>query len=307
VLFSGGLDSMLVVRILQAQNIDVAAVNFQTIFTSGNEQAARAARQLDVSLTTITAGDDYLGVVRSPRFGYGQGANPCLDCRIYLLHRARQLMPEFNADFLATGDVIGQRLMGQKRRDLDVIGFHSGDVDRLLRPLCAQRLPPTLPEREGWVDRTKLYNFSGTGRRKLIALARRLGIPEIPPQTVGCLLVEKHFAAKVQQLVQLDERATSWDFELLSIGRHLRCGDQAKAIIGRNAAENARLAACFARSDAHNAALLTPDGFNGPTALVVGSLTDTMLQQATTYIVQYTHDPRAAREKIRVEIREAKG
>lgn len=296
---------MLAVRVLQAQNIDVVALNFQTMFTAGGDQAKRAAQQLGVSLTKLVAGDEYLDVVRAPRFGYGQGANPCLDCRIYLWQRARQMLIELNADFLATGDVVGQRLMGQKRRDFDVIDFHGGCDDLVLRPLSAKRFPPTLPEREGWIDRERLFDFSGTGRRKQIALARRLGIREIPPQTTGCVLVDKHFGAKVHELVQLSSTATGWEFELLKIGRHFRIGQRTKAIVGRNAAENDELAQCFLRRRDAQAALITPIGFNGPTVLVTGATSDAQLQTACDFITRYSHDPRAKTGQIRVQ--EAQG
>jgi hypothetical protein len=254
-----------------------------------------------VPLTKLVAGDEYLDVVRAPRFGYGQGANPCLDCRIYLLRRARQMLTDVSADFLATGDVVGQRLMGQKRRDFDVIDFHSGCDDLVLRPLTAKRFPPTRPEREGWIDRQQLFDFSGTGRRKQIALARRLGIAESPAQTAGCVLVEKHFATKVLELVQFDSTATAWDFELLKIGRHFRIGQQAKIVVGRNVRENDELAQFYARRGESRIALLTPAGFNGPTALVTGDTTDIALQTACDFIARYSHDSRASGGQIRLQ------
>lgn len=300
VLFSGGLDSMLAVRLLQTQAIDVVAVYLQTIFMTGSAQAERAACQLKVPLTTIVAGDDYLSIVRAPKFGYGQGANPCLDCRIFALRQAVNLMGELKADFLATGEVVGQRLMGQKRRDLDVVAYHSGCEDLLVRPLCAKRLPPSRPEREGWVDRQQFFDFCGTGRRRQMALARRLGIEPIPPQTPGCMLVEKHYADKVHRLIQLGDGGRSWDFQLLSIGRHFQVGDNTTIVVGRNAQDNAQLDEAFSRNDGHDAALLTPQGFNGPTVLIVGASTAHIEHQAKEYLLRFTHDPRASLERISV-------
>ncbi|MDH3717825.1 MAG: hypothetical protein OES79_06850, partial [Planctomycetota bacterium] len=234
-LLSGGLDSVLAVRVLQEQGIDVEALNFRTLFTCCQDMASQAAQRLDVKITVIGAEDEYLQLVRQPRFGYGRGANPCVDCRIYMFERARQYMQQVGASMVVSGEVLGQRPNSQKRRDLRVIESHSGLQGRLLRPLSAKLLPPTIPEQTGQVDRDQLYDFSGRSRKGLIALARRFGFTheEIPSPSTGCALTEKTFAPRVFDLLKTDPENTAWDFELLKVGRHLRLTRATKAIIGR--------------------------------------------------------------------------
>ena len=163
-LLSGGLDSMLAIRIMQAQGIEVEALNFKTMFTCCQDLSAQAAHRLGVRLTVVSQEDDYLELIKNPRFGYGKGANPCVDCRIYMFERAEKFMEQIGADFIVSGEVVGQRPMSQKRRDLDVISHQAGLEDLLLRPLSAKLLLPTLPERKGLVDRERLYAFQGRSR-----------------------------------------------------------------------------------------------------------------------------------------------
>ena len=203
VLLSGGLDSMLAIRIMQEQGIEVEAINFKTVFTCCQDESAQAARDLNVPLTILTQEDDYLQLIRNPRFGYGRGANPCVDCRIYMFERACAFLEPLGADFIVSGEVVGQRPMSQKRSDLSIISHHSGLEDLLLRPLSAKLLPPTKPEREGWVDREKLYDIEGRSRKELIAMAKRFGLAKIPTPSTGCALTEPRFSQKVFDLIEI--------------------------------------------------------------------------------------------------------
>ncbi len=284
---SGGLDSQLAVRIMQDQGIEVEALNFKTVFTCCQNQSAAAASELGVRLTVLGQEDEFLDVIRYPRFGYGRGANPCVDCRIYMFQRAREFMQQVDAQFIVSGEVVGQRPMSQKRRDLEVISFHSDLEDLLLRPLSAKLLPPTRPEREGWVDREKLYAFNGRGRRPLITLAKSLGIERIPSPSTGCALTEKHFSEKVFDLIRCNPTAGSWEFELLTRGRHFRYDEHCKIVVGRRESENAVLEELHEMPEATSSALLMPDGFRGPAALVVGPLTDGARQFAVGLVWRY--------------------
>jgi len=198
-LLSGGLDSMLAIRLVQAQGISVEALNFQTLFTCCRDDAAQAARELGVRLTVLNSQDDYLELVRAPRYGYGKGANPCVDCRIYMFRIARQFMDQIGASFVISGELLGQRPMSQKRMDLAVIARQAGLDDLLVRPLSALHLPPTLPERAGWLDRTQLHGFTGRGRKGLIALARQFGFRSIPHPSSGCALTDPEFSRHVHE------------------------------------------------------------------------------------------------------------
>jgi hypothetical protein len=286
---------MLAVRLMQEQGIDVVAVNFKTAFTCCQDTSAQAAQRLGVPLTILSAGDDYFDLVRHPQFGYGKGANPCIDCRVYMFQRAERMLPEFEAQFLVSGEVLGQRPKSQKRRDLEIIAHHSSQDDLLLRPLSAQRLPPTRPEREGWVDRRRLHGFVGRGRRELIALAQQLGIEDIPAPSNGCALTEIAFSRKVFDLIELQPQAERADFELLAVGRHFRWSPQTKVIVARNEQECELLR----RSVSHDTPGLTallPDDFPGPTAVVVGPADDAALAFAAGLIHRFSREfPAAAR------------
>ncbi len=288
-LLSGGLDSQLAIRIMQEQGIEVEAVNFKTVFACCQNQSPQVAGRLGVRLTILSQEDDYLDLVRNPRFGYGRGANPCLDCRIYMFERAFQFMQQVDAQFVVSGEVVGQRPMSQKRRDLETIAHHAGHYDLLLRPLSAKILAPTRPERQGWVDREKLFAFYGRGRRRMIALARSLGIQEIPAPSTGCALTEKHFALKVFDLLRHQPSSRSWDYELLKHGRHFRYDEHVKVIVGRNEDENGQLEFLHNARGATSTALLRPNDFRGPMALVSGPATPDVLDYAGGLILRYSN------------------
>lgn len=290
-LLSGGLDSMLAIRIMQEQGIEVEAVNFKTAFTCCQDTSAQVAHKLGVRLTVLTQDDDYLKLIAQPRFGYGKGANPCVDCRIYMFDKATEFMRQVGAKFMVSGEVVGQRPMSQKKQDLKVISHHSICNDTLLRPLSAKCLPPTLPEREGWVDREQLYDFVGRGRKGLIALAKELGIEEIPSPSTGCSLTEVRFSKKVFDLIQLKPDANRWEYDLLSIGRHFRLDDATKVIVGRDESENLRLRYLHSLPEAASSATLHPLGFQGATAMVVGDLTSHSREFAVGLVVRYSKDP----------------
>jgi hypothetical protein len=286
-LFSGGLDSMLAVRIMQDQGVEVEVLNFKTIFTCCQDQAGRAARDLNVRLTTLAPEDDYLDLIKYPRFGYGKGANPCVDCRIYMFQRAKRYMEQSGAQFIISGEVVGQRPMSQKKRDLDVIAFHSHLEDLLLRPLSAKLLPPTLPERMGWVDRSRLYGIKGRGRRQLIELGKQLGLKEFPTPSTGCALTETLFAKKVHDLIHSEPDARRWDFELLKLGRHFRFDSQTKAVVGRNETENEQLDYHFHLPESRASSMLHPENFMGPRVLVVGPSSPSSLAFAVGLIMRF--------------------
>ncbi|MDP6467428.1 MAG: hypothetical protein QF918_06800 [Pirellulaceae bacterium] len=289
-LLSGGLDSMLVIRIMQAQGIEVEALNFKTVFTCCQDQSAQTARDLGVRMTVVGQEDDYLDLVRKPMFGYGKGANPCVDCRIYMFERAKAFMEQIGADFIVSGEVVGQRPMSQKRKDLNVISYHSDLEDLLLRPLSAKFLPMTLPEREGWVDREKLYAFQGRSRKGLIKLAKQFGFEDIPTPSTGCSLTEPRFSKKVFDLFEMPTLAQRWDFDLLKHGRHFRFDEEIKVILGRNLDENQRLVALHEAPDASSTAILCPDNFYGPHAIVVGPPREDALKFAAALTLRYARD-----------------
>jgi hypothetical protein len=300
-LFSGGLDSTLAVRIVEAQGFVVHALHVRTLPDGGHNSAAeQAAARLGIELTTLTVGDDYLDLVRRPRFGYGRGMNPCIDCRIYMCRMARRLMEQLGAAMVVSGEVLGQRPMSQKRHDLLAIAKHSGLAGRLLRPLSAQRLPPTVPESEGLVDRARLYGFTGTGRREQIALARQFGIEVTPGPSGGCILADRAMAARVRDLLCYRPDASRWDFELARCGRHYRFRDSTKIVLSRRAEEDVWLQAVVRQGDPLTVALLVPENFRGPTALVNGEIDERALQFAGALILAHAGQFDAADAQLRL-------
>ena len=272
-LLSGGLDSTLAASLMVAQGIEVHAINFTSPFcqcTSKNACCASvitAVQQLgDLPLKRVFLGDDYLELVGNPRHGYGAGMNPCLDCRIIKIKKAAAYMREIGASFIFTGEVLGQRPMSQHKRALQIIDKESGIADIILRPLSALHFSPTLPEREGWVDRNKLLSISGRSRKEQIHLAQEKGIMEYPCPAGGCLLTDKNFAERLKDYFLFTPKPSIKDMALLKTGRHFRLEGGDKVIVSRNEEEGDRLIELHQQDDC----LLVPGNFSGPVVVLQG-------------------------------------
>jgi tRNA U34 2-thiouridine synthase MnmA/TrmU len=254
-LISGGLDSMLATKAIMNQGIHVEGINFFTGFcVEGHTHAIRkrdtekakrnnslwVAEQLGIKLHIIDIIEEYKQVLINPKHGYGANMNPCLDCKIFMVNKAKQWMQENGFDFIITGEVIGQRPMSQRKYTMPVIAAESGADDRLLRPLCAQNLPATLPEREGWIDRNQLFGFSGRSRKPQMALAKEFGFSDYAQPAGGCcFLTDESYSLK---LVDLWKARGTRDYELddvmlLKVGRHIRPRPHFKLIVAREDGE----------------------------------------------------------------------
>lgn len=281
-LLSGGLDSTLAVRIMLDQGIEVTALHFRTGFSyvernrlvgrqpAGPTDAERMAALLKVPLETIDVSDEFLPVVLNPRYGYGSGMNPCVDCRIFLLQRAKAWMEEHNYHFVFTGEVVGQRPKSQMRQTLATVERRSGLTGYLLRPLSAKLLPPTVPELRGWVDRERLYAIGGRGRREQIALAESFGITGYAQPSGGCCyLIDRNYSRRLKDFINHPsegrEALTGELVQLLAVGRHLRLPSGRRVVIGRDEGENEYLRHCSIQG-----VRLTTLDYPGPTALVEG-------------------------------------
>lgn len=289
-LLSGGLDSILATKIIKEQGIEVVALHFTSPFctcTKGDKgcglQAVRTARELDVEVLVRLKGMDYLEIVRAPKHGHGRGLNPCIDCRIFMLKEARKLMKEIGASFVVTGEVLGQRPMSQRRETIRLIERESGLEGLILRPLSAKHFPPALPEIEGIVDREKLYDIAGRGRKSQYELVDAMSLKEFSCPGGGCLLTDPVFARRMKDLFAEEEGFTMRDVTLLKIGRHFRLRPGLKLILGRNEGENGRLQA--AQTPPH--VLLTPTQFPGPTGLLTGAPGTEDLEIAGNLIALY--------------------
>ncbi|MFH0765677.1 MAG: tRNA (5-methylaminomethyl-2-thiouridylate)-methyltransferase, partial [Calditrichota bacterium] len=209
--------------------------------SGGPSDALSAAADLGIPIEIVDISQDYLTLLHHPRYGYGKNVNPCIDCRIHMFIQARRKMEELGAQFIFTGEVLGQRPMSQRMDQLNLIAHQSGVEDILLRPLSALCLPPTRPEREGWVDRKRLFNFQGRTRKPQMALAVKLGLNTYPAPAGGCcFLTDPSYSRKVRDLWQHRSKdEMTWnDYILLKVGRHLRARPDLKIIVGRNEGEN---------------------------------------------------------------------
>jgi hypothetical protein len=299
-LFSGGLDSSLAILIVQRQGIDVHALNIRTPFDCCRAPAAQLAHQLGTKLTVLSVNDDYIDVLRRPVYGYGKGINPCVDCRIYMAKMAKRLMEDIGACLVITGEVVGQRPMSQKKRDLTIIEEQSGLQGRLLRPLSAKLLPPTIAEEQRVIDRSELHAFHGRGRSGLIELAHEFGLKQIPQPSTGCALTEVTFAPRVRDLLDHNANTSLRDLELLNLGRHIRMDSQIKAVVGRDAKENAALALFFEHEASFDMAYLHPQNFLGADVLVTGRIGEESIRLATGLVLRHSrnHDPSNAQIQV---------
>lgn len=251
-LFSGGLDSITACRVIMAQPIRVVAVKFITPFFDDRQLFRREEyrreifEKFGIDVRVVDLSEGYIELLRNPRHGYGKRFNPCIDCKIFMLSRARRLMAEYNASFLFTGEVLGQRPMSQRRDTLRVIERESGCEEILLRPLCAKLLPETRPEREGLVDREKLYGLSGRGRKGQRELAAQFGITDYPNPAGGCILTDPILGGRIERFYQGDLRTKAIEFQpddirLLLVGRQFLLPGGHWLILGRNQQENEKI------------------------------------------------------------------
>jgi len=299
-LFSGSLDSILAFKIITEQKIAAVALNFKLPFpvigrVATDDQLQAMAKLLNVSLVSVAAGDEYLEIVRSPKFGYTLEMAPCIDCLTFMLQQAKALMNEIRADFIFTGEVIGQRPISQSKRSMKLLEKTVGLEGKILRPLSAKILEPTIPELTGLVRRERLFDFHGRNRRRQIRLAREYGIVDYPPPGAGCLLTEPNFAVRCQDAIKHNEFQNLKEVEILHYGRHFRLPGKAKVIIGRNEAENKTLESLAKPSDV----ILKPVATNGPVAILrAPQLTSNDIETAARICARYCDNPDNKQVKI---------
>jgi tRNA U34 2-thiouridine synthase MnmA/TrmU len=299
-LISGGLDSLLATKLVLEQGLHVEGINFYTGFcVEGHTHAIRrehqakpkrnnalwVAEQLGIKLHIVDVIEEYKDIVINPRHGYGANLNPCLDCKGFMVRKAREWMEAHGFDFIVTGEVLGQRPMSQRRDTMPVVARESGANDRLLRPLCAKLLPPTLPEREGWIDREQLKDFSGRSRKPQMALAARYGFSDYAQPAGGCcFLTNEQYSHKLADMwrsrgsknYELD------DIMLLKIGRHLRPRPHFKLIVGRDEGENNYLSG-YRRRFVHLHAV----SHLGPLVLIDGAFGEADLELAARLTARF--------------------
>ncbi len=285
-LLSGGLDSTLAIKLILDQGIDVVAVNFTSAFSTSKKEkhgSAQIAKRFKIPLKTIELGKDYLKVLRNPKHGYGSGMNPCIDCRIFILKKAKDLAKEIDASFIFTGEVLGQRPMSQHMKALKIVEREAGLEGKLLRPLSAKLLAETEAEKKGWVDRNKLLGIRGRSRKKQLELAEEFGLNEYLSPGGGCLLTYSEFAAKVKDLFKNKKRINMNDILLLKMGRHFRY-EKNKIIVGRNENENKQL---LKLKQKHDYCFEVP-GVGSPITLLRGPKTKKAIEKAAALTAHYS-------------------
>ncbi|MFH0739313.1 MAG: tRNA 4-thiouridine(8) synthase ThiI [Candidatus Omnitrophota bacterium] len=291
VLISGGLDSILAARVIKGQGVEIVPLNFKipfchrprrvpyvdnNPFTQLENNLGQPIKEVDISL-------EFMQLLQKPRYGFGANMNPCIDCKILMLTKAKELMKELGASFIVTGEVLGQRPMSQHKQALELIEKKSRLEGLLLRPLSAKLLLETLPEKEGWVKREKLLNFGGRTRRPQMELANKFNIKDYQNPAGGCLLTDPQFSRRLKDLIQHGQLGLE-NIELLKLGRHFRLTDQAKLVVGRDEKENNELLGLTKEGDY---LFMPPLEVAGPTCLGRGDFNQNLLELACSIALRY--------------------
>ena len=302
-LLSGGLDSQLAVRMMQEQGFDVSAVAIKTPFCDfdcgrgcGFEIRERAD-DLNVNLKTVYLGDEYIEMLKNPKHGIGAGFNPCIDCRAMMFDAAKKHMDDIGAEFIISGEVLGQRPMSQHGPALRTIEKEAGLVGKIVRPLSAALLPPTDPEKDGLIKRENLGMIRGRTRRNQLDMAKEYGIENPPNAGGGCLLTDPQFGIKAKDLFEHTETPTINDIDLLKIGRHFRLDDKTKLVVGRNKDENEMIKAIALPGDI----LLEAKDHVGPISILRGENAKSHTEFASSVTLRYSDAPKDKKEVVLIK------
>lgn len=285
-LFSGGLDSILAVKVIQEQNIDVLGITFVTPFF-GAQKSIEAAKEIGLPLLPIDITEKHLAMLKEPKYGYGRNMNPCIDCHALMLKIAGKKMEELGADFLFTGEVLGQRPMSQGKQSLYVAAKNSGYNGYVLRPLSANLLPQTIPETEGKVNRKRLLDIQGRSRKRQMEMAEKYGIANYSTPAGGCLLTDPMFSKRLKDLFEHHKDFKIRDIELLKSGRHIRLNEKTKIIVGRNKKDNTIIQNLSQDEDI----IITMKDFPGPTVLIPYGCDEKILDSAAAICTLYSDAP----------------
>lgn len=300
-LFSGGLDSALAVLLMLRQDIEITALTFMTHFGCdlGDRSACGsnpypAAEKFGFNVKLMHLGQKFIDIVENPRFGHGKNMNPCTDCRILMINEAKTFMDAVGADFIITGEVLGQRPMSQVRNKINLIDKQTGLRGKLLRPLSAKLMPPTEAELSGMVDRERLEGISGRSRRRQMELAEKFGLDDYPSPASGCLLTDVGYSNRLRDLLAHTGRLQFDDLNLLKLGRHFRLDGSTKVVVGRNEEENNKLMALKQTQHFYLEAM----DIGSPVTLLIGETTPKNIEAAAMITARYS----SAKHEKQVEI-----
>jgi tRNA U34 2-thiouridine synthase MnmA/TrmU len=304
-IFSGGLDSILSVKLIQSQKIEVTAFHFVLPFCDFREEkqnkAVATAQELGIEIEIYHGEQDYIEMLKKPKYGYGKNMNPCIDCKIFMLEKAKLCMKKNGAFFLFSGEVLGQRPMTQRKNIMELIERKAGVEGVLVRPLSARLLEPTIPEKKGWLKREKLLDFEGRGRKSQIELARKFGIEKYPSPAGGCCLTDPQFSARLKDSLSHNED-TIPELRLLQLGRHFRLKSGAKLVVGRNEEENQTIETLASDDDL----LIEGVDFASPLVLLKNSKNPEDIEIASSICVRYSKKREEKNAKVIVRTKTEK-
>jgi len=302
-LFSGGLDSSLAICVAMRQGIEVTAITFLNHFgcnigdrASCSSNPFPVAKQFGFVVKLCHLSDRFIEIVKNPKYGYGKNMNPCIDCRILMLKEAKELMNLIGAQFVITGEVLGQRPMSQRREIFSLIDREAGLEGYVLRPLTAINLKPTIPEQEGLVARENLYGFSGRSRKPQMALAEEFGLKDYPAPAGGCLLTDPIYSYRLKELLEHTPDPSLKEINLLRIGRHFRLSRTCKIVVGRDEEENRAIESIAQEGDT----LLKVEGYGSPLVLICGEPDEGQLRQSASICARYSDAKRLPSVEVTV-------
>lgn len=309
-LFSGGLDSTLAILVMMRQGIDVTAITFLTHFgcdisdrSSCSKNPYKAAEQFGFSVKLCHLADKFIDIVKNPKYGHGKNMNPCIDCRILMLREAAEMMDMTGADFIITGEVLGQRPMSQRKETFPLIDREAGLEGYVLRPLTALNLKPTIPEEKGLVKRDMLYGFRGRSRKPQMALADEFGLRDYPAPAGGCLLTDPIYSYRLRELLDHNPDPSIEDINLLRVGRHFRVSEDCKVIVGRDENENNAIESLAKEGDY----VLRVIGYGSPVTIIKGSVTEKDIEKAARLTARYSDAKHLSMVLVRVMKRQTEG
>lgn len=286
-LLSGGLDSILAVKVILEQEVSIEAVYFSSVFHGNQKDSVpieSLAGMLGVPVKIFDISAELFEIVKNPRHGYGSNMNPCIDCHAFMFKKAGEYMKKSGASFLVTGEVLGERPMSQRKDALRIVGKDSGLEGLILRPLSAKLLEPTVPEKNGWVDREKLLAIEGRSRKPQIELARQYGIRKYPTPAGGCLLTDKSFSERLKDFLRRGQDFSVSGINILKIGRHFRITKEAILVVGRDKEENSKLLKLAVEGDI----FFYPVKTRGPVALGKGKFSEVDILTTSGIIARYS-------------------
>ena len=281
-LISGGLDSMLAVCILQEQGIDVHGISFETPFFNAS-RGRKVAKNFGIPFTALDITQTHMPIVKSPKYGYGKNMNPCIDCHSLMFRTAGKVMEDIGADFIFSGEVLGQRPKSQTSQAMRLVARASGYQEHIIRPLSAKLLPITKLEEEGIVDRSRLLDLQGRSRRPQIELAKKYGLTDWESPAGGCLLTYAGFSKKLREQLDHDPDTPERDLRLLKVGRHFRLPSGEKLVMGKNMDNNETIESSLTDNDI----VLSPVTLAGPTAIIPNAKSDEDITLASRILLRY--------------------